>query len=136
MAGNLADYAELKILEHSVGKTSWTMPAGCWAALYTANPSDTGGGTEVSASGTAYARVQTNASWAAASAGSITTNADLVWATATGAGFGTVTAVALLDSATVGAGNFLWWGTLASSKAVGTGDVFKILTGQLTLTLD
>ena len=27
MTGTLSDYAELKILEHLAGKTSWTMPA-------------------------------------------------------------------------------------------------------------
>jgi hypothetical protein len=133
--GSLSDYAELKILEHSVGKTSWTMPTNCYAGLYTANPSDSStgssGGTAVS--GGSYARVQTNASWGTAAAGQIANNADIVFPTAS-ADWGTVTAVALFDAST--AGNMLWWGALTASKVVNNGDVFKFLTGQLVLTLD
>jgi len=135
----LSDYAELKILDHSVNKAAWTAPTP-WLALYTATPSDTGGGTEVSTSGTAYGRINLSTHnaggtvFGSAAAGAITTIADITFATATGAGFGTVTSIGILDAST--AGNLVWWGALGSSKAVGTGDVFKILTGQLTLTLD
>lgn len=135
MAGSLSDYAELKILEHSVGKTSWTMPTSCYAGLYTAAPSDTStgssGGTAVS--GGSYARVQTNTSWGTAASGQIANSADIVFPTAS-ASWGTVVAVALFDAST--AGNMLWWGTLTANKVVDIGDVFKFLTGQLVLTLD
>jgi len=127
----LSDYLENKLLEHSVGKTAFTMPTGCYLALYTAAPTDAGGGTEVT--GGAYARQQTNTSWAAASAGSIATNVDITFPTAT-ANWGTVTHVGLFDAST--AGNLLWWGALSASKTVNSGDVFKINSGQLVLTLD
>lgn len=133
MAGSISNYLELKLLEHSVGKTSFTMPSGCYLALFTATPSDAGGGTEVSTSGTAYARVQTNTSWATAASGAISTNADIEFSEAT-ASWGTITQIGLFDAST--SGNLLWWGDLSASKAVGTGDVFKITAGNLTLTLD
>src|SRR5262245_56639929 len=60
-----------EILDHVFSAASYTAPANITCALYTASPSDAGGGTEVS--GGAYARVsQTNnaTNWPAASAGS------------------------------------------------------------------
>jgi hypothetical protein len=131
MASGIADYAENKILEHSVGRASWTMPA-TWIALYTAAPGDAGGGTEVT--GGSYARFATTTTthWAAASGGSIANLIDLVFPTAT-ANWGTITSVAILDAATVG--NFIWWGDLSASKVVNSGDVFKFLAGQLVATL-
>ena len=45
--GSFTDYLENKVLDHVVGKTSFTMPAVVAVALFTAAPSDAGGGTEV-----------------------------------------------------------------------------------------
>jgi hypothetical protein len=130
MASGIADYAENKILDHSVGKTSWTMPT-AYVALYTAIPSDTGGGTEVT--GGAYARYTTSgATWNAAASGSISNAVDITFPTAT-ANWGTITGVAILDAAT--SGNFIWWGDLSATKVVNNGDVFKFLAGQLVATL-
>ena len=69
MAGSKSDYAELKVLELLVGKTAFSTPT-AYVALYTATPSDSGGGTEVS--GGSYARKSTAGSdWNAAASGSI-----------------------------------------------------------------
>jgi hypothetical protein len=139
MADNLSNYLENKLLDHSFGKTSFTMPTTVAAALFTstATAAEIEAGTltnEVANSG-AYARVTVpGASFAAASGGSITTSADITFPTATGA-WGTVRFVAFLDSTTLGAGNVLWYGQLAADKTIASGDVFKILAGQLTATL-
>lgn len=130
MADNLTDFLESALVAHSVGKAAYTMPT-VYLALFTAAPSDTGGGTEVT--GGAYARVQVPAaSWAAASGGSITTSADVNFPTAT-ASWGTVTHIALFDALTVG--NMLWYGPLTTPKAIGSGDQFKMPAGQLTASL-
>lgn len=130
MAGSFTDYLENKILDHVVGKTSFTMPS-TWLALFTVAPSDTGGGTEVS--GGSYARKSTAGSdWAAASGGAITTAADLTFPTAT-ANWGTIVAAALMDASS--AGNMLIWGDLTVSKTVNNGDTFKFLTGDVDFTL-
>ena len=119
MASGIADYAENKILDHSLGKASWTMPT-AYIALYTAAPGDAGGGTEVT--GGSYARYTTSAAtWNSASAGSISNAVDIVFTTAT-ANWGTIVSVAILDAVTVG--NFIWWGDLFASKVVNNGDVF------------
>ncbi len=146
MAGNISNYLETALLAHSINKTAFTAPAAVGLALFTTTPNvDTGAsGTEVSTSGTAYARVNVltaNAGghiFGAASSGdpsSIANAVDITFPTAT-ASWGTITGMALLDNLTVGSGNYLWIGSLASSKVVNNGDVFKFLAGQLVLTLD
>jgi dTDP-4-amino-4,6-dideoxygalactose transaminase len=98
--------------------------------LFTAAPGETGGGTEVSTSGTAYARRPVDFS----TSGATTSNdAAVEFATATAA-FGTVTHVAVFDAAT--SGNMMAYATLASSKAIDTGDVFRVPTGDLDITLN
>lgn len=131
MAGNLSDYAENKILDHSVGKASWTSPT-IYVALYTVAPTDSTSGTEVS--GGSYARVTTSAStWNSASAGATSNASAIVFPTAS-ASWGTVTAVALVDAST--AGNIVWYGTLTSNKTVDSGDTFQFAAGALTLSLN
>lgn len=146
MAGNISNYLETALLAHSINKTAFTAPAAVGLALYTTTPNvDTGAtGTEVTTAGSAYARVNIltgNAGghfFGAAASGdpsTIANAADIVFPTATAA-WGTITGCALLDSLTVGSGNFLWIGNLTASKVVNSGDVFKFLSGQLVLTLD
>jgi hypothetical protein len=131
MAGSLTNYAEAKILDHVVGKTSFTMPS-VWVALFTAAPSDAGGGTECT--GGSYARKSTaGADWAAASSGATSTAAAITFVTPTGS-WGTVTHFALMDAAT--AGNMLAWADLTTPQAVGTGNTVSFAIGELDITLD
>ncbi len=48
MAG-FSDYLEDKVLDHVFGGNAYTAPATLYVALYTVAPTDTGGGTEVTA---------------------------------------------------------------------------------------
>jgi hypothetical protein len=131
MAGSLTNYAEAKILDHVVGKTSFTMPS-VWVALFTAAPSDAGGGTECT--GGSYARKSTDgADWAAASSGATSNAAAITFVTPTGS-WGTVTHFALMDAAT--AGNMLAWADLTTPQAVGTGNTVSFAIGELDITLD
>ena len=133
MAG-FSTYAQQKILEHSVGKTSWTMPTNVYVALYTAAPTDAGGGTEVSTTSTAYARKQTaGTDWGAASGTSIANAATITFATPT-ASWGTVTHFGIFDAAT--AGNLIGWAALSTSQAIGSGNTVSFAVGALTITLD
>lgn len=130
MAG-LTTYAQQKVLEHIVGKTAFTMPT-VYVALFTAAPSDAGGGTE--ATGGSYARkVTAGADWAAASGTSIANAAAITFVTPT-ASWGTITHFALMDALTVG--NMLGWAALTSSQAVGTGNTVSFAIGALTVSLD
>lgn len=130
MAGSLSNYAENKVIDHVLGKTSFTMPT-AYLALYTAAPTDAGGGTEVT--GGSYARQAIASAFGAASSGSSANTSQIAFTQAS-ASWGTVVAFGILDAST--AGNLLWWGDLTSSKAVASGDTAVFNTGQLTVTLD
>ncbi len=125
----LSNYLENAVLNHVLRNTAYTQPASLHVGLFTAAPSDTGGGTEVT--GGAYARQA--ATFGAASNGSSSNTADLTFPVAT-ASWGTVSHLAIFDAAT--GGNLLWHGALSESKAIATNDQFKITTGNLTLSLD
>jgi hypothetical protein len=126
-----SDYLENKLLDHMLGKTAYTMPT-VYVGLYTAAPTDAGGGTEVS--GGNYGRVTTSgATWNAASAGSSSNAAAVTFPTAS-ASWGTVTHFGLFDATT--AGNMLRWGALTTSKTVGNGDTPSFGIGTLVLTED
>lgn len=129
-----SDYLEAKLLEHSVGKTAYTMPS-VWVALYTAAPSDSGGGTEVT--GGSYARKSTaGADWGTAVTGnpSQISNANTItFVTATG-NWGTITHFGLLDASS--GGNLLHWAPVTTTKIIGTGDVASFPASNLIITED
>ena len=129
MAG-FSDYLETKVLDHVFGGTSYTAPTTLYVALYTAAPTDAGGGTEVSTSGTAYARQTITFT----TSGGTTSNTSAVeYSTATGSGFGTVVAMGIFDAST--SGNLLAYGTLTTSKSVSAGDVFRFNASAIDITL-
>lgn len=126
MAG-FSDYLETAVLNHVFGGSSYTAPTTLYVALYTSAPSDTGGGTEVS--GGAYARQTATFT---VSGGTASNTAAIEYSTAT-ADYGTVVAVGVFDALT--SGNLLAYGTLTTSKAVSTGDVFRFNASALDITL-
>ena len=135
MPGAASDYLETRLLDHALGTTTFTKPTTVYVALFTADPTDTGAFTnEVATSGsTAYAR-QT-VTWAAAASGSASSNATITFPTAT-ANWGTITHLAIVDNATRGSGNVLFYGPVTTSKVIETGDTFQITSGNLTVSLD
>lgn len=118
-----------ELLDHLFSNATYTGPANITTALFTAAPSDAGGGTEVT--GGSYARVsQTNnvTNWPAASGGSKSNGTAINFGTAT-ADWGTITHVALFDGST----NMLMWGALATSRIVKSGDSFQFSATRLVL---
>ena len=121
---SISNYAELKILEHTTGKTAWTIPTNVYVKLHTADAGE---------AGTSSAATETTrkvAAWATAASGSIATSATLEWTNV--AATETYSHWSLWDASS--AGNCLWTGALSSSAAVTAGDTFQITT--LTLSLD
>jgi hypothetical protein len=124
-----SDYAEDKVNELLVGKTAFATPT-AYVALYTAAPSDSGGGTEVT--GGSYARKSTaGADWAASSGGSIQNANAITFATAT-ASWGTVTHFGVFDA--LSGGNLLFWAALTTPKTIGSGDTASFAAGALVHT--
>jgi hypothetical protein len=128
VAGNISNYLENKLLDHSLGTTTFTKPT-VYIALYTVTPTDADSGTEVT--GGSYAR-QT-AAFDAAAGGATQNSADITFPQAT-ADWGTIVAIGIRDALTTG--NLLWWGPLTVSKTVSNGDTFKIPAGDLDVSLD
>jgi hypothetical protein len=127
---SFSNFLETEILDHVFAGAAYTAPTTLYLALFTAAPGETGGGTEVTTSGTAYARQ----SVAFTTTGNTTSNsASVEYATAT-ASFGTVTHVGVFDAAT--SGNLMAYAALTSAKAIDTGDVFRVPIGDLDITLD
>ena len=127
---SFSNFLETEILDHVFAGAAYTAPTTKYLALFTTAPGETGGGTEVTTSGTAYARETV----AFTTTGNTTSNnAAVEYSTAT-ASFGTVTHVGVFDAAT--SGNLMAYATLSSSKTIDTGDVFRVPTGDLDITLD
>ena len=136
MAGSVSNYAAHKILDHIVGKTSFTMPT-VWVALCTAAPTDASiGSTLVEATYTDYARKSTAGSDWDVAAGRVTANAAAITFVICSASSSTVSHFALVDSATTAQGNVLAWGALSAPLAVSAGiqPVFAIGALDLTVT--
>lgn len=133
MAGSYTDYYENNILDGTLGGGTVNKPATVYVALFTANPTDAGGGTEVTGGSYARVAVTNNATnWPAAVAGAKSNGTVITFPTAS-ASWGTVTGVAIMDA--VSAGNMLMWSDLTVAKPVGSGDTFSFPIGQLTYSL-
>lgn len=124
----LSNYLENALINGTLRATSYTAPTTVYVGLYTTDPTDANTGNEVSGNG--YARK--SATFAAPSNGASVTSADIQFDQATGS-WGTIAYFGILDSLTTG--NLLYHGALTTSKAIDTGDVFKISAGSLTVTL-
>jgi len=138
-----SDYLENGLVDHLYRTASLAKPTTVYVALFTAAPSDAGGGTEVA--GGAYARVAVGPSdtaWnatqggttgASSGTGGLTANAADVVFPAPTANWGTIVAFATFDALT--GGNMLHHGALTTNKTVNNGDPApKFLAGQLSIT--
>jgi hypothetical protein len=118
------------------GATFATLPTAgtVWVSLHTADPSETGA-SEVT--GGNYARISVAAAgWTKTTGGtaSATNTAEIVYpATGTVTWSGTVTHVGIWNANA--AGNFLFGGALTTSRVVASGDVFKFLATNLTISV-
>lgn len=124
-----SNYLENSLLNAILRNTSYTSPTTCYVGLYSSDPTDANSGTECT--GGAYARIAV--SFNAPSGGVCTNSADVTFSQATD-NWGTISHIGILDAVT--SGNLLFHTILNSSKAIGTGDQFKISAGALTCSLD
>jgi len=123
-----SNYLENALINAVLRNTSYTSPATVYVSLYTSDPTDADSGTEVS--GGSYAR--TSVTFGAPSNGVSTNSADVTFPTAT-ASWGTVTHIGIHDAST--SGNLLFHTPLDTSKTIDSGDIFKITSGNLSVTL-
>ena len=124
----MSNYLENALINATLRNTSYTSPATSYLALYTSDPTDADSGTEVS--GTSYAR---QAITFGAPSNGVSTNSAAIEFPQAGGSWGTVTHVGIRDAST--AGNLLFHTALDASKAIATGDVFRVASGSLSVTL-
>jgi hypothetical protein len=124
----MSNYLENALVNATLRNTSFTSPTVVYVGLYTSNPGEGNTGTEVS--GGSYARQ--SATFGAPSDGASTNSATLTFPTATGS-WGTITHIGILDALTTG--NLLYYAALDVSKTIGSGDIFTISSGNLSVTL-
>lgn len=138
-----SNYLEKKLLDHvlNYGTLPYTGEATVYLALFdndgavTATNLEAGTLTDEVANLYAYARQAVTFAAAHATDGTATTSATVTFPTANGGNWGTITHVAIMDSATHGAGNVLFWGAVTTPKLIEDGDTFQVTAGNLTVTL-
>jgi len=137
-----SDFLENAIVDWIFRTRTPAKPAALWVALFTAAPSDVGGGTEVAGGG--YARVNLpplDTNWTATQGGTtgnssgtggMTQNAVAVAYAAPSANWGTITHFAIFDAAS--GGNMLIWDALTAPRTVLGGDPApSFAVGQLQI---
>lgn len=134
---DLTNYAEKKIGDHTLGLSSWTMPAVC-LSLHTADPGEAGShATEVTGTTSGYARQDASSAWGATDATSgIAANDDIIeFGPAAGANatWGVISHVGFEDSDVEGAGNMLIFKELSTPELKQLGDVFRVDIGDLSV---
>lgn len=124
----MSNYLENALINGTLRGTTYTAPSTVYLALYTSDPTDADTGTEVS--GGSYARQ--SITMGAPSNGVSLNTAAIEFPQAT-ASWGTVAYIGIRDALTTG--NLLYHSPLDVSKAIDTGDIFKIAVGSLSVTL-
>jgi hypothetical protein len=124
----MSTYLEDALINATLRNTSYTSPATVYVGLYTSDPTDANTGTEVS--GGSYAR--TAVTFGAPSNGVSTNSAAVEFPQATGS-WGSVGWIGILDAST--SGNLLYHTALDTAKTIDSGDIFKISSGNLSVTL-
>lgn len=119
---------ETNVLTWTFTTSSVTRPTAWYLALFTSDPGEASGGTELSGNG--YVREAVTFS---VSGDTATNTAAIEFPVATGS-WGTITHVAVYDASTLG--NQIAYAALTTSKTIATGDVLRVPAGDLDITLD
>ena len=127
-----SDYLEAAVLDHTFNLATFTPAASLYVALFTAAPSDSGGGTEVS--GNAYARVEVtndNTTWSRSSS-TVSNDIAITFAAPSPSNWGTVTHWGIFDAAS--AGNLYFHAALTNSRSTTVGVALSFDVAALTVT--
>ena len=137
-AGEISDYLSDKLLDHSFSLATFAVPD-TYIAMCTGDVLDTDTGTAISepAAG-AYARVEVDVNagasptWDLAANGSLDNTHTISFTQATGS-WATITALAIVDAATLG--NLLFYENTVTDQKVDNGDTAEISAGNLKVSL-
>jgi hypothetical protein len=128
---SFTNYTENLVLTWLLTSGSATRPTAWYVGLFTAAPSDAGGGTEVAGNG--YVRKATGTITVSGTDTTATNSSAIEFAAASGGNWGSVTHAAIFDAET--SGNMIAWAQLTTARTINDGDVFRIPASSLTVTL-
>jgi len=128
---SFTDYTENLVLTWVFTTNSATRPTAWYVGLFTAAPSDTGGGTEVTGNG--YARVATGTISGSGTATTFTNAAAIEFAAASGGNWGSIGWAGIFTAST--GGTLLAWSPLTTARTINDGDVLRIPANSLSITL-
>ena len=124
----MGNYLENALINAVLRNTSFTSPTTTYLALYTSDPTDADTGTEIT--GGSYVR---QAITFGAPSNGVSTNSSAIEFPQATADWGIISHVAIRDAVT--SGNLLFHTALDASKTINNGDIFKITSGNLSVTL-
>jgi len=124
----MSNYLEDALINGTLRGTTYTAPTTTYLALYTNDPTDADTGTEIT--GGSYVRQAITFS---SPSGGATSNSSAIEFPQATADWGTITHVGIRDAVT--SGNLLYHSALDTSKAIANGDIFKITSTNLSVTL-
>jgi hypothetical protein len=116
----MSNYLEQALINGTLRGTTYTAPTTTYLALYTNDPTDADTGTEIT--GGSYVRQAITFS---SPSGGATSNSSAIEFPQATADWGTITYV----------GNLLYHTALDTSKTISNGDIFKITSTNLSVTL-
>ena len=125
---SFSDTYETLVLKWTFNADAVTRPTAWYLGLFISAPGEASGGTEVS--GGSYVREAVSF----AVTGDTATNSTAIeWPIST-ATWGTITHIAVFDALT--GGTQIAYATLTDAKTIASGDVLRISSGELDVTLD
>jgi hypothetical protein len=124
----MSNYLEAALINGTLRGTTYTAPTTTYLALYTNDPTDADTGTEIT--GGSYVRQAITFS---SPSGGATSNSSAIEFPQATADWGTITYVGIRDAVT--SGNLLYHTALDTSKTISNGDIFKITSTNLSVTL-
>lgn len=133
----LSNYYENIVIDHLFRNQAFTPPSTVYVALFKNSIGlEANSGVTGEVTGGDYVRKAVTLS--AASSGSTSNSSDIIYDAAT-ADWGTITHIAIVDhisNTNFGTNvNVLAWGALSANQTVSDGDILKLLSGELTLSI-
>lgn len=129
----MTSYLGKKLVDHVLGFSVYTAPAAVWLSALASDPTRTGShSSEISTSGTGYARQNISTKMAAADGvTSIALNSTVIIIGPATADWGTINYGAFEDAAS--ASNMLASGALTTAQTINTGASFELVPTQLQM---
>ena len=124
----MSNYLENALINATLRNTSYTSPTTTYLSLYTSDPTDADTGTEVT--GGSYVRQAITFS---SPSNGVTSNSAAIEFPQATADWGTISYIGIRDAVT--SGNLLYHTALDASKVINNGDIFKITSTNLSVTL-